>query len=99
MGPAGFALAWSEGLAMTCPAAVAVACELPGTLSPATDGLSPREREVLRLVVEGAPDHEIADRRFITRRTASKHVAGILEKLGVSNRTSAATIAHRRGPV
>lgn len=63
------------------------------------DGLSPREREVLSLLVEGASDSEIADRLFITRRTASKHVASILEKLDAGNRTAAATIAHRRGLV
>lgn len=63
------------------------------------DGLSRREREVLAMLVEGASDLEIAEALFITRRTASKHVAAILEKLGASNRTAAATIAHRRGLV
>jgi len=99
LGQAHFALTWSDGLAMTFPAAVALARDVPGMLSPVTDGLSPREREVLRLLVEGASDHEIAERLFISRRTASKHVAAILEELGASNRTSAATIAHRRGLV
>jgi len=99
LGEAGFALFWSEGLAMTFPEAVALARDVPAMLPTVTDGLSPREREVLRLLVEGASDHEIAERLFITRRTASKHVAAILDKLGASNRTSAATIAHRRGLV
>jgi len=99
MGQPGFALHWSEGLALTFPQAVVLAREVPATLPAVTDGLLPREREVLRLLVEGASDHDIADRLFITRRTASKHVAAILDKLGASNRTSPATIAHRRGLV
>ncbi len=84
---------------MTFPEAVALARDVPAMLPPVTDGRPPREREVLRLLVEGASDHEIAERLFITRRNASKHVAAILDKLGASNRTSAATIAHRRGLV
>jgi predicted ATPase/DNA-binding CsgD family transcriptional regulator len=99
LGSAAFAHAWSEGEAMTVAEAMqaARATSIPGAA--ADDGLSPREREVLARLVEGASDQEIADALFITRRTASKHVAAILEKLGASNRTSAATIAHRRGLV
>ncbi len=84
---------------MTFPEAVALARDVPAMLPPVADGLSPREREVLRLLVEGASDQEIVERLFITRRTASKHVAAILEELGAANRTSAAMIAHRRGLV
>jgi DNA-binding NarL/FixJ family response regulator len=61
--------------------------------------LTPREREVLRLLVEGASDPEIAARLFISRKTASNHVAAILERLGVANRTAAAALAVRRGLV
>ena len=61
--------------------------------------MSAREREVLRLLVEGASDSEIADRLFISRHTASKHVAAILDKLGAPNRTTAVAIAYRRGLV
>jgi DNA-binding NarL/FixJ family response regulator len=49
------------------------------------------------MLVEGSSDTEIADVLFISARTASKHVAAILDKLGAGNRTAAATIAHRRG--
>jgi len=69
---------------------------------PASDasGLSPREREVLRLMVEGASNDEIAVALNIARRTAAaQHVAAILGKLGASNRTAATTIALRRGLV
>ena len=48
-----------------------------------THGLTRREFEVLRLVAQRLTDREIADRLFIARRTASKHVEAILAKLGV----------------
>lgn len=57
------------------------------------DALSRREREVLRLVVEGYSNAEIAQALFIGERTARTHVASILAKLGVSTRTAAATHA------
>jgi predicted ATPase/DNA-binding NarL/FixJ family response regulator len=58
-------------------------------------GLSPREAEVLRLLVLGWSDDEIASVLFIGRRTAQTHVASILKKLQVSNRTEAAALAVR----
>jgi DNA-binding CsgD family transcriptional regulator len=59
-------------------------------------GLSLREAEVLRLLVLGRTDDEIASVLFIGRRTAQTHVASILKKLQVSNRTEAAALAVRR---
>lgn len=64
-----------------------------------TAGLSPRETEVLRLVVDGRSDREIADQLFISRHTVAHHVTSILNKLGVSSRTAAATHAVRKGLV
>jgi predicted ATPase/DNA-binding CsgD family transcriptional regulator len=61
--------------------------------------LTPREREVLRLVAAGLTDREIAERLFITRRTASKHVEAILSKLGAPSRAGAASQAARLGIV
>jgi non-specific serine/threonine protein kinase len=66
---------------------------------PGPSGLSQREMEVLRLIVDGATNEEIAARLGIAQRTAAQHVAAILGKLGVSNRTAATTIALRRGLV
>jgi predicted ATPase/DNA-binding NarL/FixJ family response regulator len=60
-------------------------------------GLSPREMEVLRLLVTGQSDHAIADTLFISRRTASKHVGAILAKLEATTRTEAAARAIRDG--
>jgi DNA-binding CsgD family transcriptional regulator/uncharacterized small protein (DUF1192 family) len=60
-------------------------------------GLTARELEVLRLVAEGHSNGEIAERLFISRKTASVHVSNILGKLGVTTRGQAAAVAHRLG--
>ena len=61
--------------------------------------LSPRELDVLRLLVEGQTDREIGDALFISPRTAMAHVANILGKLEVPSRTAAAALAVRQGLV
>src|SRR5262249_2723302 len=55
--------------------------------------LTSREREVLRLLVAGLTNQEIADRLTVSLSTARLHVSNILAKLGVSNRTEAALLA------
>jgi DNA-binding CsgD family transcriptional regulator/tetratricopeptide (TPR) repeat protein len=66
---------------------------------PAVDdhGLTPREREVLALLVEGQTNRQIAEALFISESTAGVHVSNILGKLGVSSRTEAAAVATRLG--
>jgi len=66
------------------------------TPSPAAAlGLSPREIDVLRLVVAGRSDPEIAAILSIGRRTVQSHVSSMLKKLQVGNRTEAAAVAAR----
>ena len=59
-------------------------------------GLTPREYEVLVLLVEGLSNLEIAERLTVSRATARAHVSNILAKLGVSNRAEAIALALRR---
>jgi DNA-binding NarL/FixJ family response regulator len=55
------------------------------------DGLSPREREVYELLIQGRTNGEIARTLFISESTAKVHVRHIFEKLGVHTRAEAAT--------
>ncbi len=70
-----------------------------GATAPADEapfGLTPRERQVLALVAQGATNRQIGAALFMAEKTASVHVSRILAKLGVQGRTQAAAIAHRQ---
>jgi DNA-binding NarL/FixJ family response regulator len=64
---------------------------------PALDGLSPREREVLALIGEGATNGEIALRLGIAEGTVKTHVGGVFAKLGLRDRAAAVIFALRHG--
>ena len=57
--------------------------------SPPGEDLSPREREVLVLLVEGLSNPAIASRLVVARSTVNFHVGNILTKLGAASRTEA----------
>jgi len=59
--------------------------------------MTPREQEVLRLLVHGRSDREIAAVLYLSRRTVQDHVSHLLGKLNVANRTEAAAVAVRDG--
>ena len=62
-----------------------------GDLRPA--GLTEREIQVLRLLAQGASNPQIAERLYVSRRTAEHHVQHIYAKIGVSSRAAAALFA------
>ena len=75
-----------------------VAARLIGQMrAPAEEKLSSREVEVLQLVADGASNREIASRLHISQATVKSHLIHIFDKLGVSDRTAAVTVALRRG--
>ena len=61
--------------------------------APPGHNLSPREREVLALVVRGLSNRLVAERLVISLSTADFHVSNILGKLGVASRTEAVALA------
>lgn len=69
----------------------------PGSERPG--GLSGREVEVLRLVAEGLTTRRIADRLFISAKTADRHIQNIYTKIGTSNRATATRWAVDHGVV
>jgi NarL family two-component system response regulator LiaR len=67
--------------------------------APTHGDITAREHDVLRLVVEGLPNKQIAQRLGIGEKTVKTHVSRVLAKLGVEDRTQAAVLAIREGLV
>ena len=63
------------------------------------DGLSPREKEILKLVAQGHSNKEIGDQLFISQTTVKAHLGSILDKLHVRNRAEAVAKATAKGLV
>ena len=61
------------------------------------DPLTEKERQALRLAAEGVSTVGIAQRLFIAEGTARNYLSSAIAKLGVSNRTEAARLAHQKG--
>jgi DNA-binding NarL/FixJ family response regulator len=61
--------------------------------------LSPRELDVVRLVVEGLGNQEIGDRLGVSRRTIHAHIANAMRKTETHTRTQLAVLALRAGLV
>jgi predicted ATPase/DNA-binding CsgD family transcriptional regulator len=110
LGEAGFTASYAVGRTLTPAAALAevrlamagaaeVAAPSPALQTNPAYPLTPREREVLRLLAQRWTDPEIADQLFLSPRTVQSHVASIFNKLGVANRREAAALAARRGLV
>jgi DNA-binding NarL/FixJ family response regulator len=61
------------------------------------DRLSPREREILRLIVSGASNVIIADRLYLSAKTVSTHKSSVMRKLKVSSMSELILLAHACG--
>ena len=97
-----FDAAWSAGQALSLAEAVqeALAFSLTGNQRNEPPRANPyqlteREIEVLRLLIEGRSNPEIAARLYISRKTVANHVGNILGKFGVDSRTAAVSHALR----
>jgi DNA-binding NarL/FixJ family response regulator len=99
-----FAARWAEGQAMTLDQAIQYALESalqtppPREITPAASndnpaGLTAREVEVLRLLVQGLTYAQIADKLVVSRRTVNAHATTIYSKLGVTSRAMATRLA------
>ncbi len=100
LGDEPFRKAWMEGKLLSLEVAVSEALmpfDVRGEIENRPFDLTAREMDVLRLMVEGLSDREIADQLFISPRTAQGHASHILGKLGVSSRTAATSLAIREG--
>jgi non-specific serine/threonine protein kinase len=104
LNPDAIAEAWNSGRALSIEEAIAEALAFELSAAPAAPTpvrqrtlLSAREMEVLELLVAGWSDRQIAEKLFISHRTAQGHVGSIFNKLGVNSRTAAATTAIRIG--
>jgi DNA-binding CsgD family transcriptional regulator len=108
LGEAAFAAAWQDGRRLSANEARAeaalVARETGPPVAPDSDaaakakhGLTPREREVLRLIAAGRSNAEIAAALFISVPTVKRHLTTILAKLGLPSRPAAVAFAHTHG--
>jgi non-specific serine/threonine protein kinase len=91
LGETEFATAWAAGRALSLEQAVAEAVDPPSVpATPTSVRLTRREDEIVRLLVAGKSDREIAEALFVSVRTIEHHVARIFGKLGVRSRTAVA---------
>jgi predicted ATPase/DNA-binding CsgD family transcriptional regulator len=93
---------WAEGASLDPSSAVGLALAAPPAppeASPASaaapGGLTPREREIVALVVQGRSNKAIGEELVISPVTAARHIANILLKLGFSSRAQVAAWAAR----
>lgn len=83
------------GRSTLAPEAAQALVQAAAQPAPPGQDLTPREREVLALMVEGLNNAAIADRLVISPSTVKAHVSSILAKLNVTSRTEAVALAVR----
>jgi len=104
LGPEAVTRLWEHGAGLDAASAVELALAPPPSAGGGPDGdghvaalgeLTPREREIAALIVEGRSNKAIAEELVISPATAARHVANILLKLGFSSRAQIAAWASR----
>ncbi|MBI1422217.1 MAG: response regulator [Gammaproteobacteria bacterium] len=83
----------------TPPSLVQVEDETADSAETNGNGLTPRQMQVLHLLVQGCSNKEIAAEMALAEATIKMHISSILKSLGVSNRTQAAMAAEKLGLV
>lgn len=84
--------------ALNAPASSSAGAPAPASpTTPAKLGLSPRQGDVLALLLKGLPNKLIARRLEISENTAKAHVSAVFHTLGVNSRTQAVIAASRLG--
>jgi DNA-binding CsgD family transcriptional regulator len=99
MGDDEFDAAWAEGAALSTEEAIAYAQRGRGERKRPSSGwasLTPTELDVVRLVSNGRPNKDIAERLFISPRTVQTHLTHVYAKLGLTSRVQLAQEAARR---
>ncbi len=81
------------GRSILAPEAIEALIQPAGPQLVPSSALTPRERDVLALLVEGLTNAEIAAQLGVSRSTVKVHVSNVLSKLDVSSRGEAATLA------
>jgi predicted ATPase/DNA-binding CsgD family transcriptional regulator len=103
LGEATFAQEYTHGQSLPLEESIAFVLEeclmlsAPSPTAPPISPLTEREVETLRLLTQGKTNGQISQELFVTLKTVEKHVANILRKLGVKNRTEAAAWALENG--
>ncbi len=82
-----------EGKTSLSPEAAQVLVQGLKQPRPETHDLTGREQEILALMVDGLPNHQIAEKLVVSQSTVKFHVSNILSKLEVSTRTEAVALA------
>lgn len=90
-------LAVSRGGSAFDPRSTSVVLRAVSGDAPSREGLTDRERDVLRLLAEGLSNKGIGQQLFISESTVKFHIRNIIKKLGVSKRTDAVYTASKRG--
>jgi predicted ATPase/class 3 adenylate cyclase/DNA-binding NarL/FixJ family response regulator len=98
LGEKDFEAAWAEGATLSTDEAIAYAQRGRGERKRPASGwasLTRAEREVVRLVSEGLPNKDIAERLFVSPRTVQAHLTHVYTKLGLTSRMQLAQEAGR----